>query len=86
MKLSIQIFTLVLIGSDYGSVLELEYTQQNLNMISITRHINDELGYIKDAEFGEDKTEAFTKKISYHSYTRFNDRYGFDECNWRKFR
>ncbi len=64
-----------LIGSDYGSILESGISPTELEYDLYNKTHNDALIYIKDVEFREDKTEAFIKKISNHSYTRFNNRY-----------
>ena len=64
-----------LIGSDYGSILESGISPTELEYDFYNKTHNDALIYIKDVEFREDKTEAFIKKVSNHSYTRFNNRY-----------
>lgn len=64
-----------LIGSDYGSILESGISPTELEYDLYNKTHNDALIYIKDVEFREDKTEAFIKKVSNHSYTRFNNRY-----------
>ena len=64
-----------LIGSDYGSILESGISPTELEYDLYNKTHNDALIYIKDVEFREDKTEAFIKKVSSHSYTRFNNRY-----------
>ena len=64
-----------LIGSDYGSILESGISPTELEYDIYNKTHNDALIYIKDVEFREDKTEAFIKKVSNHSYTRFNNRY-----------
>lgn len=64
-----------LIGSDYGSVLESGISPTELEYDLYNKTHNDALIFIKDVEFREDKTEAFIKKVSNHSYTRFNNRY-----------
>ena len=64
-----------LIGSDYGSILESGISATELEYDCYNKSHNDALIYIKDVEFREDKTEAFIKKVSNHSYTRFNNRY-----------
>ena len=64
-----------LIGSDYGSILESGISPTELEYDFYNKTHNDALIYIKDVEFREDKTEAFIKKVSNHSYTKFNNRY-----------
>ena len=64
-----------LIGSDYGSILESGISPTELEYDLYNKTHNDALIYIKDVEFREDKTEAFIKKVSNHSYTRFNNKY-----------
>ena len=64
-----------LIGSDYGTLLESGISPTELEYDLYNKTHNDALIYIKDVKFREDKTEAFIKKVSNHSYTRFNNRY-----------
>ena len=64
-----------LVGSDYGTLLESGISPTELEYDLYNKTHNDALIYIKDVKFREDKTEAFIKKVSNHSYTRFNNRY-----------
>ena len=64
-----------LIGSDYGIPLESGISPTELEYDLYNKTHNDALIYIKDVKFREDKTESFIKKVSNHSYTRFDNRY-----------
>lgn len=66
-----------LIGSDYGSILESGISPTELEYDLYNKAHNDALIYIKNANFRDDKTNEFIKKVSNeHSYQRFNDQYG----------
>ena len=64
-----------LIGSDYGTILESGISPTELEYDLYNKTHNDALIYIKNADYRDDRTNDFIKKIGSHSYTRFDDRY-----------